>query len=121
MNLITNAIDALPRGGRLTLHIADARHHSSRIAGVRLLVGDNGYGIPVEHRRELFHPFLSTKQKKGTGLGLWVSSDIVAQHGGSIRFRSRSDGARTGTCFSVFLPKRRERVLHIPWFPGIPD
>ncbi len=105
VNLITNALDALPRGGRLTLHVADIRHPSSGVAGVRLLVADNGSGIQPEHRRDLFRPFFSTKQEKGTGLGLWACSEIVTQHGGSIRFRTRSCGSRTGTCFSAFLPK----------------
>ena len=105
VNLITNALDALPCGGRLTLHVADIRHPSTGVECVRLLVADNGGGIQPEHRGGLFDPFFSTKQEKGTGLGLWACSEIVTQHGGSIRFRTRSCGTHTGTCFRVFLPK----------------
>jgi two-component system CheB/CheR fusion protein len=106
VNLISNAIDAVPCGGRLTLHVDDMRHPSSGVAGVRFTVADNGSGIEAEHRRDLFRPFFSTKQEKGTGLGLWACSEIVTQHGGFIRFRSRSRGLRTGTYFCVFLPKQ---------------
>jgi PAS domain S-box-containing protein len=106
VNLIANATDALlSSGGRITLHVADLHHPATGIRGVRLLVGDNGSGIPTAHRSKLFCPFFSTKQDNGTGLGLWVCSGIVTQHGGSIRFRTRSNGTHTGTCFSVFLPK----------------
>lgn len=111
VNLIGNAIDALPpeSGGRLSLHVADVRHPANRVEGVRFSVCDDGSGIKPEHRRGLFQPFFSTKQEKGTGLGLWVSSGIVTQHGGSIRLRSCVQGPRTGTCFSVFLPKLSAR------------
>ena len=106
VNLIANAIDALhSTGGRITLHVADLHHPATGIRGIRLLVGDNGSGIPMAYRSKLFSPFFSTKQDSGTGLGLWVCSGIVAQHGGSIRFRTRSNGTSTGTCFNVFLPK----------------
>lgn len=105
VNLITNALDALPCAGRLILHVDDIRHPWTGVAGVRLLVADNGAGIQAEHCRDLFQPFFSTKQEKGTGLGLWACSEIVAQHRGSIRFRTRCRGPRHGTCFSVFLPK----------------
>lgn len=105
VNLIMNALDALPCGGRLMLHVDDTRHPSTGVAGVRLLVADNGTGIEPMHHRNLFRPFFSTKQDKGTGLGLWACSEIVTQRGGSIRFRTRSSGSLTGTCFSVFLPK----------------
>ena len=111
VNLITNAIDALPEmnGGRLVLHVANARHPVSHIEGVRFSVCDDGSGIKPEHRRSLFQAFFSTKEEHGTGLGLWVSSGIVNQHGGSIRVRSCTRGPNTGTCFSVFLPKLSAR------------
>ena len=106
VNLIANATDALPSsGGHITLHVADLRHPATGVRGVRFLVGDNGSGIPTEHRSKLFCPFFSTKQDNGNGLGLWVCSGIVEQHGGSIRFRTKSHGTQTGTCFSVFVPK----------------
>jgi signal transduction histidine kinase len=111
VNLIANAIDALAEktGGHLVLHVADARHPATRVEGVRFSVCDDGSGIKPEHRRELFNAFFSTKEEEGTGLGLWVSSGIVHQHGGSIRVRTCSKGPNTGTCFSVFLPKLSAR------------
>jgi two-component system CheB/CheR fusion protein len=114
VNLITNALDALPTeiGGRVVLHVADVRHPSTMVEGVRISVCDDGSGIKPEHRRDLFQPFFSTKHEKGTGLGLWVSSGIVTQHGGTIRLRSCYQGPRTGTCFSVFLPKLSARERH---------
>jgi nitrogen-specific signal transduction histidine kinase len=52
----------------------------------------------------IFEPFFSTKDAKGTGLGLWVSQGIVQKHQGSLRLRSRTDGEHHGTCCTVFLP-----------------
>jgi signal transduction histidine kinase len=89
--------------------VADARHPVSRVEGIRFSVCDDGSGIKPEHRTALFQAFFSTKEEQGTGLGLWVSSGIVHQHGGSIRVRSCVQGRNTGTCFSVFLPKLSAR------------
>ncbi len=111
-NVISNAIDAIPAGktGRITLRIADARHLANGAEGVRIMVSDTGVGIKPEHLKRLFQPFFSTKQNEGTGLGLWVSYGIVTQHGGSIRVRSRVEGAMRGTVFSIFLPRLGARV-----------
>jgi C4-dicarboxylate-specific signal transduction histidine kinase len=78
------------------------------------MVADNGAGIQAEHCRDLFQPFFSTKQEKGTGLGLWACSEIVAQHVGSIRFRTQCRGPQNGTCFSVFLPKLHVSEMKTP-------
>lgn len=106
VNLISNAIDAIPSGqsGRLLVRIRDARHPATGIAGIRLTISDTGSGISSENRSHLFQPFFSTKKEQGTGLGLWVSYGIVHQHGGSIRVRTQTQGACQGTLFSVFLP-----------------
>ncbi len=112
-NLISNAIDAIPAGseGRITVRIADARHHANGAEGVRIMVSDSGLGIKPENLRRLFQPFFSTKKEnEGTGLGLWVSYGIVTQHGGSIRVRSRVEGTTRGTVFSIFLPRLGARV-----------
>lgn len=112
VNLIGNAIDAIPAGqnGRITVHIADVRHPATRVKGVRISLGDNGAGIKPEHLKRLFQPFFSTKREEGTGLGLWVSYGIVTQHGGTIRVRSRTQGPSRGTVFSIFLPLLGTRV-----------
>ena len=102
-NLIGNALDAMtPEGGRLLI-----RTHSSRqngVVGVRVSVADTGCGISQEARRHIFEPFFTTKEATGTGLGLWVSEQIVRKHNGSVRVRSRSRGPATGTVFSIFFP-----------------
>jgi signal transduction histidine kinase len=69
--------------------------------GVRIVVADNGSGIPREIRYRLFEPFFTTKGEKGTGLGLWVSQSLVEKHGGQLRVRSTPG---VGTAFSIFLP-----------------
>lgn len=112
VNLISNAIDAIPaeQQGRITVHIADMHHSATGVEGVRIAFSDNGGGIRPEHLARLFQPFFSTKREEGTGLGLWVSYGIVTQHGGSIRVRSRVEGPARGTIFSIFLPRLGVRV-----------
>jgi signal transduction histidine kinase len=71
---------------------------------MRLTIGDSGSGISPEIKSRLFEPFVSSKGETGTGLGLWVSSEIIRKHGGTIRFKSSSSPPSTGTVFSIFLP-----------------
>ncbi len=101
-NLLTNAIEAAG-GARIEIRLRHGRDRSGR-KGVKLLVADTGTGIPESVRSKIFEPFVSTKATGGTGLGLWVSSEIVRKHGGSIRVRSCSRPDRHGTVFCVFLP-----------------
>lgn len=113
-NLIGNAVEATPKGGQIQVRVTDGVDwlDPSR-RGVRVLVADNGSGIPRSARAGLFTPFFTTKGEKGTGLGLWVSKGIVEKHEGSMRFRSSIDGKRRGTTFAVFLPlepSARERA-----------
>lgn len=106
-NLLVNAIEAVGRNGHIKVHVTDARSLSDhRRHGVRVVIADNGPGIPPEIRQRIFDPFFTTKGEKGSGLGLWVSEGIVRKHGGAIRIRSRHAARRTGTAISVFLPKR---------------
>jgi two-component system, chemotaxis family, CheB/CheR fusion protein len=111
-NVISNAIDAISArsGGRIMVRIADTHHPATGAEGVRITVSDNGGGIKPEHLKRLFQPFFSTKKNEGTGLGLWVSYGIVAQHGGSIRVRSRVRGTVRGTVFTIFLPRLGARA-----------
>lgn len=109
-NLLVNAVDAMPEGGELQIRVEAAREWRGGEAGVRIVVADNGSGIPRENLGKIFEPFYSTKKDTGTGLGLWVSSGIVKKHGGTIHVRSRIDGRRSGTVFSVFLPTVREEA-----------
>jgi PAS domain S-box-containing protein len=101
-NLISNAIDAMPHGGTLLLKVSESHGWSGqRPEGVRISVLDTGSGIARQDRKHLFEPFFTTKADVGTGLGLWITKNIVEKHGGTIRFRSK---AGAGTVFSVYLP-----------------
>jgi len=101
-NLISNALDAMPRGGKLYLRVRGyPRGSGTERTAVRVLVGDTGSGIPSDIRATVLEPFVSTKNDKGTGLGLWVSSEIVHKHHGRLRFKSC---AGRGTVFSILLP-----------------
>lgn len=104
-NLIANSLDALPPAGKLILRIATGRdRRNGNRRGIRIVVADNGPGIPHELQGKLFEPFFTTKGEKGTGLGLWVSESIVQKHRGSIRYRSTMTKGKSGTVFSIYLP-----------------
>lgn len=104
LNLIGNALDAIGRNGTLRIRITKARERGNGSRpGVRLTIADTGIGIPVAIRKTIFEPFVTTKGDTGTGLGLWVSSEIVEKHSGKIQVRSNASSP-TGTVFSVFLP-----------------
>ncbi|HYL96952.1 MAG TPA: ATP-binding protein [Terriglobales bacterium] len=93
-NLVANAVDVLSGGGAIRLVTTDLD------GGVQLRVFDNGPGIPAENLARIFEPFFTTKAELGTGLGLWVSRQIVEKHGGTIAVESTS----RGTCFTISLP-----------------
>jgi signal transduction histidine kinase len=97
-NLVGNSVDAMRFGGTLQIRVRECRVRGR--CGVRLTVSDSGSGIPAAIRSTLFEPFVSTKETTGTGLGLWVSGQIVQRHCGTIRVKSKE---RVGTTFSVFL------------------
>jgi PAS domain S-box-containing protein len=105
-NLIVNAADAMPEGGRLRVRVARGHEHSGiRRAGVRVIFADNGSGISPQDRGRVFEPFYTTKKDSGTGLGLWLSEGIVRKHHGRIQVRSSARPGRSGTIFSLFLPE----------------
>jgi len=104
-NLISNAIDAMPSGGSLVVRVSEVREWGNSLqAGVRITVLDTGTGIPVHARNSLFEPFFTTKADVGTGLGLWITKNMVEKHHGNIRFISRTGLPNHGTAFSIFLP-----------------
>jgi signal transduction histidine kinase len=104
-NLITNAIDAMPEGGELCIRATPTHEWgNSAQSGVRITVLDTGSGIAPQHRKHLFQPFFTTKEDVGTGLGLWITRNIVEKHRGFIQVKSRTDAERHGTAFSIFLP-----------------
>src|SRR6266545_844333 len=88
-NLVVNALEAVPSGGKVIIHTSPWQHGGeATYKGARVVVADNGPGIQPEHRRSICAPLFTTKQGKGSGLGLWVSKGIVEKYGGSIRVRS---------------------------------
>ncbi len=104
MNLLTNAVAAMPGGGQLRVRSAGKDDR------VQFAVSDTGVGIPPENRKQIFEPFFTTKPAgQGTGLGLAVSYGIVKMHHGDIRVESNADPAAgpTGTTFTVSLPRQR--------------
>jgi signal transduction histidine kinase len=112
-NLVANAADAMPNSGRLVLKIRKSRAwKDSGPPGLRVTVADTGCGIAATELHRIFEPFYSTKKDVGTGLGLWVSNNIVQRHGGSIRVRSRRTPGRSGSVFSIFFPAVTEAVGH---------
>jgi len=105
-NLIVNAADAMPRGGRLRLRVCPGREYAGEgRRGVRVTLADTGTGITPEHQTRLFEPFYTTKKESGTGLGLWLSEGIIRKHRGRIRVRSCARPGHSGTTFSLFLPE----------------
>ncbi len=106
-NIVGNAIDAMRHGGRLRIRVAKdgAGLGSPRL---RLTIADTGSGIPAELLPAIFEPFVTTKGETGTGLGLWVTGEIIRRNGWNIRVRSRCGAAGTGTAFSITMPLRSE-------------
>lgn len=104
LNLIGNAIQAMPAGGTLRLHVREATDWSGQRRGIAVSIIDTGVGIKPEDVRKLFQPFFTTKSTKGTGLGLWISKGIAQKYDGRITCRSLRFRERWTTCFTVFIP-----------------
>ncbi|HEV8494508.1 MAG TPA: CHASE3 domain-containing protein [Candidatus Angelobacter sp.] len=101
-NLVSNAADAVGRGGKIRIATSPARLENEK--GVEIKVADNGPGVPVENRTHIFEPFFTTKEDVGTGLGLWVCKEIAERHGGRVQLSLSKDGGLGGAVFTVFLP-----------------
>jgi PAS domain S-box-containing protein len=104
-NLVGNAIDAMNQGGgRLFVRSHASTHWPSGRKGIVFTVADNGSGINSEDLHRIFEPFFTTKGIGGTGLGLWVSKEVVARHKGNLTARSSRNSNHSGTIFRFFLP-----------------
>ncbi|MBE7444431.1 MAG: ATP-binding protein [Planctomycetia bacterium] len=98
LNLVNNAVDALPQGG--DIFVETRMNHETQ--SVEIIFEDNGTGIPHDKRKHIFSPFFTTKEPgKGTGLGLSVCKNIISAHSGKITLESR---AGSGTKFVISLP-----------------
>jgi PAS domain S-box-containing protein len=111
-NLVGNAIDATPNGGRLRVRARRSRSWKSpEEEGVRFTVADTGTGMERAVRERVFEAFFTTKDVTGTGLGLWVSHEIILKHRGVVHVRSRAatkfdtvEEKVSGTVFQIYLP-----------------
>jgi PAS domain S-box-containing protein len=102
-NLIVNAIDAVPKNGKIVVRCARLGTTAGKMA--QILIADSGPGVSPELRERIFDPFFTTKRDVGTGLGLWVAKEIISRHGGAIQLRPKgaSDGIQ-GAAFLIQLP-----------------
>jgi signal transduction histidine kinase len=105
-NMVGNAVDVLreSKGGRLLVRTRSATDWRSGRKGVQVTVADNGVGMSRFTQERIFEAFFSTKGIAGTGLGLWVSAEIVKKHRGTLRVRSSQEPKHRGTVFAVFVP-----------------
>jgi CheY-like chemotaxis protein len=115
LNLLFNAVDAMPAGGTVTLGVrppeAEGGAGGALGAAVECFVRDTGVGMSAEVRRRAFDPFFTTKGARGTGLGLSVVYGIVSRHGGRVRIESRES---LGTTITLHLPVfRGETVMQV--------
>jgi len=110
-NVIGNAIDAMgPHGGALRVRCFSTTDMSTGRKGVRFFFSDTGSGIPGEMVSRIFEAFFTTKGSEGSGVGLWLSLDLVAKYGGHIKVKSRTTGPYRGTLFAIFLPLHVHQV-----------
>ena len=103
LNLVLNALQAMPDGGTLTVSLRTSPHE------VYVLVSDTGPGIALEDRERIFNPFVTTRDS-GTGLGLAITQRIIQSHGGRIILDSRPG---QGACFTVCLPRPQRQTEHV--------
>jgi signal transduction histidine kinase len=101
-NLVRNAVEASHAGGQVVVRVRSIRR--SGVEGTRVTIHDCGPGIESSVQKRMFDPFFTTKELRGSGLGLWVSKSLVMKHRGTIRFRSSTRTAASGTTFEIFLP-----------------
>lgn len=101
-NLVSNAIDAMPHGG--TLSVSTKRTIRTDRDGLQVVLSDTGHGIPREHLDKVFEPFFTSKGNLGTGIGLWVARQLVEKHGGQISISSNTEPGKSGTTVAIFLP-----------------
>ena len=103
-NILANSFDALSQGGKLHMRLFGPQAIRGARRMVRMTIADDGAGIAAENLKRIFEPFFTTKQSIGTGLGLWVTSELVKKHGGRMRLRSRLG---KGTVVTIWLPMER--------------
>jgi PAS domain S-box-containing protein len=106
VNLISNAIDSMDANGQLKIRVRPSTDWRTGECGVRVTIADTGHGMNLETRKQIYQAFFTTKGAQGSGLGLWVTSNIVKKHRGLIHVRSKSASTTGGTVFSLIFPYR---------------
>ncbi len=101
-NLVSNAADAVPFGGKIRVALSCLTNAEGQVAMIS--IKDNGPGFRPEDRDRIFEPFFTTKKGVGYGLGLWTTKEIVERHGGSIQAHFESRTSSPGAVFDIFLP-----------------
>ncbi len=104
-NIISNAVDAMKSGGSLTMRVSTSFDwRNQQRPGIRTTIADSGTGMDAQTLRKIYEPFFTTKNETGTGLGMWVSAQLVQRLQGDLRVSSTTRPGRSGTAFSLFLP-----------------
>jgi PAS domain S-box-containing protein len=101
-NIIANAIDAMRQGGKLSISLGNPMAKDRD--GIRTIIRDSGTGISQGHLSRIFEPFFTTKGDLGTGIGLWVTKQLVEQRGGQIGVTSSTAPGKTGTAVEIYIP-----------------
>ena len=109
-NLLSNSMDAVPNNGKIYLCLARSIGKNGS-AGVRFTIADTGSGIAPERLKKIFEPFFTTKEVVGTGLGLWVTKQIVDSHRATLQVRSK---VGKGTVFSITFPLPEQPIDPAP-------
>jgi signal transduction histidine kinase len=93
-----------PSSGRLLLRSRESRDPDSGAESLVITIADTGPGMPPHTIGKIFEPFFTTKGFNGTGLGLWISREIVSRHHGKLAVRSSQRKGAAGTVFALYLP-----------------
>ncbi|RSL17157.1 PAS domain S-box-containing protein [Edaphobacter aggregans] len=101
-NLISNAADAVSENGTIRVKLACLQSPDGNV--IHVAIEDDGAGIAATHIDKIFEPFFTTKKDVGTGLGLWVTREIIDRHGGTIQVRSGEGNGSRGSVFNIMLP-----------------
>jgi PAS domain S-box-containing protein len=102
LNIVMNAIDAMPNGGELTISM---RRETRQAAGILMSFADTGKGIPPEDLQRIYEPFFTNGKAKGVGLGLTITRDMIERHGGQLLIHSPPG---SGAIVEIWLPLKRE-------------
>jgi two-component system CheB/CheR fusion protein len=104
-NIIANAVEAMTAGGSLTMRVSTSFDwRNQKRPGIRTTIADSGTGMHNETLHRIYEPFFTTKNETGTGLGMWVSAQLVERLQGDLRVWSTTRPGKSGTAFSLFLP-----------------